>query len=161
MFTYIKKTLLLSLVLFLTACTDNYLYYENRIIPNEQWHLTYPLNFVLNATDTVTNYNIGFTIRYNDNYDFQQIYLFIYTCLPNGKEVIDTVSCDLFQPDGKSIGKGGRVKELNVNYGMLTFPLKGKYTIKVKHAMRLNTLNGINSIGLHLAPNKNDMIKSE
>ncbi|HOF15336.1 MAG TPA: gliding motility lipoprotein GldH [Bacteroidales bacterium] len=161
--TYIKK-ILFVLVLFnlFTACTDDYVYYKNYTIDNEQWAVASPLNFILNVTDTITNHDIGFTIRYNDNYEFQQIYFFIYTNLPNGKEVIDTVSCDLFQPDGKAFGKGGRIKELNVIYGTLTFPLQGKYTMKVKHAMRVDTLTGINSIGLFIAPKrKDDSIKSE
>ncbi|MDD3280453.1 MAG: gliding motility lipoprotein GldH [Bacteroidales bacterium] len=152
MLALLKKSVAISIILVLfVACTDSYMYYENQIVPNEKWDAKHPLTYVLNITDTLTPHNIGFTICYNDNYAYQNLYLFIYTSLPNGKQVIDTVSCDLFQADGKPWGKGNRIKELNVNYGTLLFPFKGKYVMKVKHAMRTDTVEGISSVGLFIA----------
>lgn len=153
MLTFIKKLGSFFFIFFLLiSCSNNYVYYENQIIPNEKWEANTPLTYVLTVSDTISTNNIGFTIRYNDNYAFQNLYLFIYTSLPNGQQVIDTVACDLFQPDGKPWGKGNRIKELNVTYGKLLFPLKGKYTMNVKHAMRTDTLKGVHSIGLFIAP---------
>jgi len=144
------------LLLLLTACSEPYVYYENINIPNEKWTADNPLTYTLNILDTTTTQEIGFTIRYNNNYDYQLLYFFIYTSLPNGKQVVDTVSCYLFQPDGKPYGKGNRIKELNVTYGTLVFPQKGKYTMKVKHAMRTDTVKGINSIGMFISPKKKE-----
>lgn len=150
---------LVFLLLFVVACSDEYTYYDNKTIPNEKWKADNPLTFVLNIDDTTTKYNLGFTLRYNENYAYQNLYLFLKTSLPNGKQIVDTVSCDLFQPDGEPLGKGNRIKEWNVIYGTLSFPLKGKYTMKVIHAMRTDPLTGINSVGLFLSEiktNKNN-----
>lgn len=149
------------LLLLFTACSENYLYYENIQIPNEKWDVNNPLSFTYTISDTLTTHEIGFTIRYNDNYNNQLLYFFIYTSLPNGKQIVDTVSCYLFQPDGKPFGEGNRIKELNVTYGTLVFPLKGKYTMKVKQAMRTDTLTGINSVGLFINPQKKEKTKTK
>jgi len=144
------------LLLFLVACSDEYVFYDNKTIPDEKWRADNPLTFVLNITDTTTKYNIGFNLRYNENYAYQNLYLFLKTSLPNGKQIVDTVSCDLFKPDGKPLGKGNRIKEWNVSYGTLVFPMQGKYTMKVIHAMRTDPLTGINSVGLFLSEIKNN-----
>ena len=104
MLALIKKSVAISIILVLfVACTDNYIYYENQIVPNEKWEAKHPLTYILNITDTLTTHNIGFTIRYSENYAYQNLYLFIYTSLPNGKQLIDTVSCDLFQTNCKAL----------------------------------------------------------
>jgi gliding motility-associated lipoprotein GldH len=138
-------------MLLFVACSDEYVFQDHKVIPNEKWKADNDLTFVLTISDTTTSYRLGFTIRYNDKYAYQNLYMFLKTTLPNGKQVIDTVSCDLFEQDGNPLGKGNRIKERSVIYGTLNFPMVGKYTMKVIHAMRKDTLDGINSIGMFLS----------
>ncbi|NLJ83261.1 MAG: gliding motility lipoprotein GldH [Bacteroidales bacterium] len=162
MFQYFKRNIfILTLIILLSSCNDkDYIYYENYTISHEKWTADKALPFVFNIEDTNTTHEIGFTIRYNNNYDYQLLYLFIYSTLPNGKEIIDTASCYLFKPDGKPYGTGNRIKELNIAFGTLTFPQKGKYTMRIKHAMRSDTIRGINSIGMFVRPKEDSKLKN-
>lgn len=162
MFQYLKKIIFIFTLIFLvSSCNDkNYTYYENYTMSHEKWAANQPLSFVFNIDDTNTTHEIGFTIRYNNDYDYQLLYLFIYSTLPDGKEIIDTASCYLFKPDGKPYGTGNRTKELHIAYGTLTFPQKGKYTMRIKHAMRSDTIKGINSIGMFILPKEDNKLKN-
>jgi gliding motility-associated lipoprotein GldH len=67
--------------------------------------------------------------------------------------LIDTVNCKLADNSGKWLGKGiGDLWDLQIPYiGGFKFAQKGKYTVSLEQAMRVeNGLEGITDVGLRV-----------
>jgi gliding motility-associated lipoprotein GldH len=116
------------------------------------WKLTNIPTFKVPITDTLTSNNVIFTIRTGSSYPFRNIYLFVTTTSPDGKNITDTLQYNLADEKGKWFGKGfGDIHELNLPYkSNVFFPLKGTYVFKIQHGMRIENLKGIYDIGLRI-----------
>lgn len=128
-----------------------YLIHENKIIENEMWTVDNQLPFYFSVSDTNKIYEIGFDIRYTNDYPKQNMYVFLHTTFPNGTRAHDTISVDLFSPMGEPFGKGKRVKELQQSFSYVKFYMEGDYTMTIEQAMRMDTLLGVVSFGLYIA----------
>ncbi len=147
-----KAIALIGIIVCCTACHQkvDYLVQLNENIPDMQWLYNQPASFSFSIADTSHPYTLGFCIRYNNNYPDANIYLFVHTCFPNGNQSCDTVSIDLFQPDGTPTGIGKHVQELNVNISKINFPQAGNYRMEIEQATRHDTIEGIASMGIYL-----------
>ena len=140
-----------GLLLLVCGCrfqSDGYRHHVS--LENEMWSLHQTLPFEFEIRDTVSPYQLSLYFRYTDDYPYQDVYLFLQTTFPDGNYSEDTLHADLFTSEGKPLGKGHRVKELDVPYGLLKFPQKGKYVMRFIHAMRTDTLQGVCSFGISL-----------
>jgi len=138
------------LLLFCACGGKDFLYHENVAIANEVWETENRIPFQFSVADTNTAYRVGLTVRYTLNFPKQNMYVFIYTNFPNGRQSCDTVSVNLFAMDGTPYGKGKRIKELNVPVAKLRFPMSGQYTIHIEQGMRTDALEGVVSMGLYI-----------
>lgn len=109
--------------------------------------------FEVPVTDTICSNNIIFTIRTGSSYPYRNIYLFVTTSSPDGKNITDTLQYNLADEKGEWYGKGfGDIHELNLPYkSNVYFPLKGTYQFKIQHGMRIEDLNGVYDFGLRVA----------
>ncbi len=149
-------SLCISFILIICSCDNSqYLFRENISIKNEIWTVEDQLPFHFTISDTQKLYNIGFNIRYTDTYPKQNIYVFLHTVFPNGMRAHDTISVDLFSPEGKPFGNGKRVIELQKYFSQVRFPMTGQYTMTLEQAMRVDSLPGMISMGLYIAEPKN------
>ena len=141
------------LILFALSSCDRteYLLNESKVIENEKWIVDNLVPFYFTVTDTQKIYEIGFNIRYTNDYPKQNMYVFLHTVFPDGMRANDTISMNLFSPMGEPFGKGKRVKELQQGFSYIRFPMKGDYTMTLEQAMRVDTLNGVVSTGLYIA----------
>lgn len=149
------------LMLSIMSCQSNYDYVaqDNADIPHMQWESSYIPMFTYNIQDTGKDYILGFCIRYNNDYPNENLYLFVHTQFPDGQQYTDTVSVDLFYPDGSPTGTGKNIRELNANVSKVKFPQQGTYHIQLEQAMRNSTLNGIVSVGYYIiCPPKNEKL---
>ncbi len=143
---------LCSFLILLSACSSpDKIYEEHFPLKGEVWEVEKMLPFEFTIDDTVSPYRFGLNFRYTENYPYQDIYLFLQTTFPDGKLSYDTLHCDLFSPEGEALGKGHRIKELETNYSLLKFPMKGKYVMRYIQAMRTDTLEGVESFGISLS----------
>lgn len=109
--------------------------------------------FTIDITDTESPQNIIFVVRNNNNYPYSNIRFFSSLKADGVKEgKIDTLNYVLAKPNGQWIGTGfGDTKETWFQYkNAYVFPKKGKYTIEVSHAMRKDSLVGIEDLGIKL-----------
>jgi gliding motility-associated lipoprotein GldH len=101
--------------------------------------------------------NIIFVVRNNNDYPYSNLFL-ISTIKGDKNKVlkIDTVNYILAKPNGEWLGSGfGATKEILFQYKVgYRFPANGKYRVEVKHGMRMNTLPGIEDLGVKLEPTK-------
>ncbi len=157
MYNFLKKSIvaLLSLALLsaiLISCDSNTVFNKNVVIPSEGWYKNNTVAFDIGISDTLEAYKFGLNIRNSIDYRYSNLYIFLITEFPNGNISRDTIELNLANDEGKWLGKGwGDIKENNIVLKSgLTFPLKGNYRFLIQQAMRVDTLKGINDIGLSI-----------
>lgn len=142
---------IMALVL-LAACDNNRIFEENRQVPGGSWKSNEPFEFEVLIADTNNPVNAYINIRNTSDYGFSNIYLFLTTTFPNGKEAKDTLNCLLADDKGKWLGQGAG--DLWNNQIMLKhnvyFKQPGKYKFKLEHAMRTDPLTNITDVGFRI-----------
>lgn len=139
------------LVLLLSACDKNRVFEENKAIEGASWKTTDPVEFEVNIPDTST-FNAYLNIRNTSAYKFANIYVFMTTTFPDGKEAKDTLNCLLADERGKWLGKGaGDMLDNQILIKKNVFFSKpGKYKFKFEHGMRNDPLADITDVGFRI-----------
>jgi len=149
-------TLLYATLLCLISCDHSqHLFREEVVIENQTWTVKQKLPFRFIVPDTTQIYKVGFNIRYTYDYPKQNLYMFLHTLFPNGMRTHDTISVDLFSPEGKAMGEGKNVIELQQYFARVIFPMKGEYIMTLEQAMRMDSLPGVLSMGLYISKSEN------
>jgi gliding motility-associated lipoprotein GldH len=149
--------LIMTFLLLLLSCNSNVIYTNSQGMVQETWKLMDIPDFKVTITDTLKGNNVFFTIRNGSSYPYRNIYLFVTTTSPDGKNITDTLQYNLADESGKWYGRGfGDIHELNLPYkSNVYFPLKGIYEFKIQHGMRIENLKGIYDFGLRIEKIKN------
>ena len=156
---YIFNALILTTLL--ASCNDNAIYDDYETLPQNGWSQNEPIEFMVKDVDTFSMYNAFINLRNNSDYQYSNLFLITELNFPNGKVVTDTLEYTMAFPNGNYLGNGfGDVKENKLWYKEnITFPESGKYTIKIRQAMRQNgsvapieILKGITEVGFRLEP---------
>ncbi len=160
MFNHLYKTtrtaiIIICISMLISSCGTNTIINESFDLPSSGWYSKNAVAFTVSIEDSLQNYDFGISIRNSINYRYSNLYVFMITEFPNGNISRDTIEFILADDAGKWLGKGwGSIKEndilLNSN---LRFPLTGDYKFLIQQAMRVDTLMGINSIGLSVISN--------
>jgi gliding motility-associated lipoprotein GldH len=135
-------------LLTLSACDRGVLVSEKWEWKNQQWHAGDKKSFVMEATDTTTVYQMDIQISHEESYGYQNVYIRTLTTYPSGKDVTSVTSLELINQDGSwagDKGEGGRKVDIPLQQ-RFTFPEVGKYTWTVEPYMRMDTIQGINSL---------------
>lgn len=139
------------LVLLLSACDKTRIFDENKSIDGG-WSWNNPIEFSVDIPDTLTPVNAYINIRNTSAYRFSNIYVFMTTTFPNGKQAKDTLNCLLADERGKWLGKGAG--DLWDNRIMIKhnvyFNQKGTYRFKLEQAMRIDPLPDITDVGIRI-----------
>ena len=144
--------LIMTFLLLLLSCNSNVVYTNSQAMAKETWTLADIPVFKVSITDTANSNNVLFTIRSGSSFPFRNIYLFVTTTSPDGKQITDTLQYELADEKGKWYGKGfGDIHELNLPYkSNVFFPVKGIYEFKIQHGMRIENLKGVYDIGVKI-----------
>lgn len=148
-----KNLLIIGIIaIVFIACDKNRVYDSSKSIDSEQWHYQKYLKFDVSIDDTVSLHKFYINIRNNNEYEYQNIYLFLTTKLPDGKKSQDTLLCYLADEKGKWLGTGlGDIKDSKLLLkDNLRFPQKGTYSFSLTQAMRKDIINGIVDIGIRI-----------
>lgn len=140
--------LLLTAVLLLSSCKakDNE-FSEFRDIPAKGWAYGTPVLLAPEQNDSVASGPLFLTLRHNNSFPFSNIYVEI-----EGKNLLDTINIPLADIYGNWYGKGkGDLKEVTVLVRRNYTHTSGD-TILVRHILRVDTLDGVSSVGLQLNP---------
>lgn len=157
MFSMLKKSIsffisVIILSVILSSCNQNTVYNKNVTLPSEGWYKNNAIAFNVHIYDSLENYEFSLITRNTINYRFSNLYIFLITEFPNGNISRDTIECILADDEGKWLGKGwGDIKENDIILKSgLRFPLTGSYKFLIQQAMRVDTLTGINDVGLRI-----------
>jgi gliding motility-associated lipoprotein GldH len=147
-------TLLTICFFMLSSCDTNTILKENYDIPEGKWLIKDTPTFTFKVQDTVSTYNVFYTIRNNRSYPYYNLYLTHYLTSPSGKVIhqkLDEVI--LFdQTTGIPFGEGlGDIYDHKVlSFKDFRFPQKGIYKIQIRQYMRQNPLIDIVSAGFSI-----------
>lgn len=157
-----KRTSFFILLCVILSCDANTVF-SSYIALGKTWEKNEKIRFVFQAEDTIKRYNVFITIRNDENYKFNNLFLIATMSAPNGEEITDTLEYAMAKPNGEWLGKGfTAVKESKLWYKEnIVFPDTGAYHISLAHAMRENGsiegmehLEGITEIGIKIEHNK-------
>jgi gliding motility-associated lipoprotein GldH len=159
-----KTSLLLGIgMAIMTSCGDERLVFEQNVeIPNAKWIVSEKAILSFDITDTVSQHDFLINVRNTEAYPYRNLYVFVKTEFPNGKASRDTVGIILADATGRWVGKGSGYLSMSqhmsnrimYNYNK-RFPISGTYKVEIEQAMRVDTLDGIQNIGLRIEKTRN------
>jgi gliding motility-associated lipoprotein GldH len=150
--------LLLAVLLCLCSCDKKRVFDEYKPL-NGKWNKDSIVSFEFEQKDTVSNYNMFVTIRNNNSYPYNNLFIIVELQQPGGLTKSDTLEYLMANPDGSLLGEGFTdVKESKLWYKKnQRFPKGGKYNISIKQAVRqagkvpgVQELEGITDVGFRI-----------
>lgn len=145
------KNLLVIFILFLfcTACEQKHFYNEYKAVNVNAWKSTDTLTYDVDIKDVKAVYDIVISVRYQNNYEFSNLWLSILNSSDNTNEPL-RFEMPLFKKDGKPYGeKSGSLYTQAIHFKkQFTFSKAGKNTLKIVQLMRKDPLDGISDVGV-------------
>ncbi|MCW3085005.1 MAG: hypothetical protein JWP12_2371 [Bacteroidetes bacterium] len=144
--------LITACALFFTSCDRNRIFENNKDIPETGWDSSNVVKFNVEIKDPSTPANFYINVRNADGYPYSNLFLFIKTRFPNGKQSNDTLECFLADDKGKWTGKGiGDIYDNQIPFKRnVRFPLAGLYTFEIAQGMRQQLIPLIIDVGLRI-----------
>jgi gliding motility-associated lipoprotein GldH len=140
---------------FLNSCETIDLYEKNVVIPGHRWVSSFKPEFTFTIKDTTVPYQFYFTIRHNEKYHYNNIWINIYS-QPLGDTVqILQKELLLATADKGWLGAGmddiyeHRI-ELFPSTENLYFRKAGDYKFIIEHIMREDPLENVMNVGLRV-----------
>ncbi len=148
-----KKILLFAVIVFsFLACGKNEFYEGYKTMPEKQWLVDSLAVFPFTIVENNKLYNLYYNIRNTLRYPYYNLYI-NYELVDGSGKIILTKQIDnnLLNPKtGEPYGKG--LGDMYAHDFILLqdykFPKNGAYSIRLKQAMRLDTLPEIVTVGV-------------
>ncbi|WP_310560189.1 gliding motility lipoprotein GldH [Flavobacterium sp.] len=153
----IRNSALLILVAILFFSCDKKRVFDEYKSVGTAWHKDSIVTFDLPELDSTKRYNLFVTLRDNNNYPFNNLFLIVGIEMPNGFTKVDTLEYKMANPDGSLMGDGfSDIKENKLFYKEKV-RFRGKYKVNIKQAVRENgkvpgvtALEGITEVGFRI-----------
>ncbi|MFT6747370.1 MAG: gliding motility-associated lipoprotein GldH [Glaciecola sp.] len=150
-----KQILVLFICAIVVSSCDSSVIYEEQIdLEGQTWHKDSAISYFYEA-DTIISKVVGFSfnVRYNIDYAYRNMWLFVKIKTPGREEKLDTINLEFmdFQGNWKEGVEGGTIKEYKhyYDYG-LPKPPKGVYKIELRQGMRDENLKNVVSVGARI-----------
>lgn len=144
------------------SCTDHLAYSTFKSTDNGEWARDRIVEFAFSEMDTLQTYDMFITLRNDQTYPYNNLFVIAELTAPDGTSERDTLEYQMADAMGNWLGTGyGSVKENKLWYREnVVFPDTGVYTVTVSHAMRkngsadgLDALPGVLDVGLQIEKN--------
>ena len=153
-----KYTLLyyigIFLVLVLTACDENTVYYRFEHLSLKGWEKNDTLNFQTEPVKQTGEYLEEVGLRISSDYPFMGLQLVVeQEVLPTHEQHFDTLNCKLIDRQGNVMGQG--ISHYQYRFPLTTLSLAEgeRLHIIVRHDMKREILPGISDVGIRLSRN--------
>ena len=123
------------------------------------WNKDSIVTFEFEHKDTVKKYDLFVTMRNNNEYPYNNLFLIVQLQQPGGLTHSDTLEYAMANPDGTLMGEGfSDVKESKLWYKKAQrFPKPGKYLVSIRQAVRqagevpgVQELEGVTDVGFRI-----------
>lgn len=147
----IVSSVIVSLFL-LASCGPTPFYEGTYDFKDHSWGSGESPAFDFVSKDTAVAYNFVVTLRTTPEYEYSNLWVFMYILNPNGEQRKDTLNFPLADPSGKWIGKKtGSVIEHEMLIGWnKKFPTKGEYKIRFEQAIPDPEVNHVMDLSLRI-----------
>lgn len=139
---------------FFTACQPENRWFLMKNFPGDKWPSDSAVRFTFRVDEPSKNLDFIYQVQYADNYPFENIWLDYVISEPNGKTIAHSRdNLMLFEPkSGKPLGTGSSERRFLDAYFLRNISLSqtGQYQVTINHYMRIDSLSGIQSIGLKI-----------
>ncbi len=141
---------ILVLALCFASCGPDYIFEDNQQISTDGWSYDQKLRFEVPIEDTTSQYNVFLNLRHSNDYDYNNIWVWVYTTFPSGKQLKNRVDLPLAEVSGKWHGTGiGDIKAVELFLQeRARFPEKGTYIFEIEQNMRVSPLTEVMDVGL-------------
>lgn len=141
------------LFFFFSACSRIELFEKVVSTPSQQWKHSFQPEIIFNIQDTSSSYNIYFTFRHLDAYQYNNVWVKLHSKLPSSK-IENTERYDIpLATEKRWLGTG---MDDIFDHRVLLYkdPVKfskpGKYIIRIEQDMRVDPLEDVLNIGLRI-----------
>jgi len=148
-----KKYWFLSLFLVIalfTACSDKIIFEDVQEFSDYEWKLNDTCRFEANVPSVEDKYNIYFTVRHTNTYEYSNLWIKIFTFYPSGESQEDLVQIPMADPKGKWFGSGtgdALSHQVQIQANAI-FPEVGKYRFEIIQFMRKDPMEEVMDAGL-------------
>ncbi|QBN19243.1 gliding motility lipoprotein GldH [Flavobacterium nackdongense] len=153
----IRNSAVLVLVVILFFSCDKKRVFDEYKSVGTAWHKDSVVSFDLPQLDSTKRYNLFVTLRDNNDYKFNNLFLIVGLELPNGFTKVDTLEYQMANPDGSLMGDGFSDIKENKLFFKEKVRFRGKYKVNIKQAVRENgkvpgvtALEGITEVGFRI-----------
>lgn len=145
-----NKWIIPLILLLSTACHSPAVFEKYEELPDEHWGRYHVVEFTAAIPDS-GYYNLSLNIRHTTDYEMANLWCFLYTRGKMDKPLQDTVNIRIAEPDGKWLGKGGNIKNVQqaINRNPVFLP-QGEIKIRIEQGMRIENMKGIKNVGLSI-----------
>ena len=148
-------TIFLNVLLLTSSCHCRVMYSYFYDMPTEGWNKDSILTFSYTPTDSVHDYSIQFVVRHNNQYPYQNMWLFVNHYVNDGIHLeTDTIECVLADDYGRWYGKGVSIYELPMlyteSYRYKLSSFNTIFTLTLQQGMRSEVLCGVQSVGVEV-----------
>lgn len=151
--------LLFVVCIDLISCNKGVVFDDVVSMPKSGWSDDSLAVFRVDISESTKNYDMWIQVRNDNTYAYANLWLFIdVISASDGVMVRDTLDCVLAHPNGEWLGGGwGSLYTVDCPYRLNTkFATEGKYTFRISHGMRDESIIGIKSIGLRIKENNGE-----
>lgn len=136
--------------LIAVSCTTVDLYEKTVAIPGHKWKSSFKPSFTFTIKDSTSPYEIFLVIRHNEKYNFNNIYLNLYTKL-EGQDSTQKLSVPVILASNENwLGTGmDDIYEHRARLAEQTLKA-GTYTFTLEQIMREDPLENVLNVGLRI-----------
>jgi gliding motility-associated lipoprotein GldH len=135
----------------LTSCTTVDLYEKTVSLPNHEWKGDYKPEFNFTITDTTTLYQVFFVIRHTEKYNYNNIWINLYSQPPG--DTLHKAPYELQLATNEKGWLGTGMDDIYEQRRALTgkIPLKaGQYKLALENIMREDPLKEVLNVGIRI-----------
>jgi gliding motility-associated lipoprotein GldH len=144
-------------VFVLFSCDEKRVFDDYKSI-DSSWNKDSIVSFDFPKLDSKKKYNLFLTLRGNNDYPYNNLFLIVNLDQPGGLTKVDTLEYEMADPEGNLLGNGFTdVKESKLVYKENVSVKEGNYKIHIKHAVRKTgkiigdeKLKGITEVGFRI-----------
>lgn len=140
---------------FFSSCDTINLYEKTTPIPGHRWTSNFKPQFKFTITDTTVPYQVFVLLRHTDRYNYNNIWINLYTQAPG--DSIQKVQYELPLASKDKGWLGSAMDDIYEHRISITpqnqnlyFRRAGEYTFSIEHIMREDPLQQVLDIGLRL-----------
>jgi gliding motility-associated lipoprotein GldH len=147
--------LLILLLTFFSSCNTIDLFERAVSIPNQEWKSSYKPVFEFTIHDTAAAYNVYIIIRHSDRYNFNNLWVNLYTVSPDMKQTRAQYELPLANNNSGWMATAiddiyeHRIALTPANQGIY-FSKAGTYRFTLEHIMREDPLKHMLDVGLRI-----------